>query len=210
VLILMGMLGTVAVASHQVAINLASFTFMVPFGVSQAASVLVGHAVGRGDADAARRAAGAAVVCGTVFMAAMGVLFLAFPAFLASIYTDDVAVLTLSIVLLRVAGVFQIFDGLQVVGAGILRGAGDTRVPMLAGLIGFWLIGMPISLWLGLAADGGPIGLWWGFVAGLAAVALFLIGRVYHLLGRSIARVAIEADSRDAAVAETAETRAFA
>jgi MATE family multidrug resistance protein len=104
-------------------------------------------------------------------------------------------VLALSIILIRIAGVFQIFDGLQVVGAGILRGTGDTRVPMLAGLIGFWLVGMPISLWLGLGRDAGATGLWWGFVAGLGSVALFLNGRVYQRLGRNIERVAIESDA---------------
>jgi MATE family multidrug resistance protein len=127
-------------------------------------------------------------------MAAMGVVFLVLPELLASIYTRDVAVLALSIVLLRVAGVFQIFDGLQVVGVGILRGVGDTRVPMLAGLIGFWVVGMPISLWLGLGRGAGAVGLWWGFVAGLGAVALFLMARVYQLLSGSLTRVAIESD----------------
>ena len=195
VMVLMGTLGTVQVASHQVAINLASLTFMVPFGISMAGGVLVGQAVGRGDADAARRAAGAAVFCGTIFMAAMGVVFLALPELLASIYTRDVSVIALSIVLLRVAGVFQIFDGLQVVGVGILRGVGDTRVPMLAGLFGFWVVGMPISLWLGLGLDAGAVGLWWGFVGGLGAVALFLIARVYQLLSGPLTRVAIESDT---------------
>ncbi len=195
VMVIMGTLGTVQVASHQVAINLASLTFMVPFGVSQAGGVLVGQAVGRGDADAARRAAGSAVLCGAGFMAATGIVFLILPDLLASIYTRDPNVLALSIVLLRLAGVFQIFDGLQVVGTGILRGVGDTRVPMIVGLVGFWLVGMPVSLWLGFGVDGGAVGLWWGLVAGLAAVALFLMGRVYHRLGGSLERVVIESEA---------------
>jgi MATE family, multidrug efflux pump len=194
VMVLMGRLGTTEVASHQVAINLASLTFMVPFGIAQAGAVLVGQSVGRGEADAARRAAGAALLCGTAFMAATGIVFLIVPGLLAAVYTRDAAVLALSIILIRIAGVFQIFDGLQVVGAGILRGAGDTRVPMLAGLTGFWLVGMPVSLWLGLGLGTGATGLWWGFVAGLGAVALFLNGRVYQRLGSNLERVAIETD----------------
>jgi MATE family multidrug resistance protein len=194
VMVIMGTLGTIQVASHQVALNLASLTFMVPFGVSQAGGVLVGHAVGRGDADAARRAAGAALFCGTAFMAAMGVVFLIMPERLASIYTRDVGVLALSIILLRLAGVFQIFDGLQVVSTGILRGAGDTRVPAIAGLVGYWLVGMPISLAFGFAFNGGAVGLWWGLVAGLAAVAIFLMARVYHRFTGALERVPIESE----------------
>jgi len=194
IMVIMGTLGTLELASHQVAINLASLTFMVPFGVSQAGGVLVGHAVGRGDADAARRAAGSAMLCGAGFMTATGLVFLLLPGTLAAIYTRDASVLALSVVLLRLAGVFQIFDGLQVVGAGVLRGVGDTRIPMVVGLIGFWLVGMPVSLWLGFGLDGGAAGLWWGLVVGLGAVALFLMGRVYYRLSGSLQRVIIESD----------------
>jgi MATE family multidrug resistance protein len=192
VMVLMGRLGTVEVASHSIAINLASLTFMVPFGISQAASVLVGQAVGRGDPRTARRAAGAAIACGLAFMTASGLALLAAPRFFASIYTSDAAVLALGAVLIRIAGVFQIFDGLQVVSAGILRGVGDTRVPMVLGLVGFWAIGIPVSTYLGLATPAGAIGLWWGIVAGLAAVALLLLGRAYQRLSGDLDRVVIE------------------
>ncbi len=192
VMVLMGMLGTIELASHQVAINLASLTFMVPMGVAQAGGVLVGHAVGRGDAEAVRRAAGSAIVCGVSFMAGTALLFLLSPELLAALYTRDAAVLALSVSLIRLAGVFQVFDGLQVVAAGILRGVGDTRVPMLAGLLGFWIVGMPISIWLGLLSSGGAVGLWWGLVAGLAATALFLIARVFHRLAGEVKRVDVE------------------
>lgn len=195
VMVLMGRLGTVEVASHSVAINLASLTFMVPFGVSQAGSVLVGQAVGRGAPDDARRAAGAAVVYGAAFMAGAGILFLLAPRLLASIYTSDPGVLVLSAVLIRIAGIFQVFDGLQVVSAGILRGIGDTRVPMVLGLVGFWLIGIPISAFFGLATDAGARGLWWGMIAGLGSVAGFLLVRAYHRLGGDLRRVVIETES---------------
>ena len=192
VMVLMGMLGTTELASHQVAINLASLTFMVPMGVAQAGGVLVGQAVGRSDDEAARRSAGAAVFCGVSFMSGTALLFLVAPNLLASLYTDDAAVLALSVSLIQIAGVFQIFDGLQVVATGVLRGIGDTRVPMLVGLLGFWIVGMPISIWLGLYADRGAIGLWWGLVAGLAATAVFLMARVYVRLARHLVRVDVE------------------
>lgn len=192
VMAIMGMLGTVQIASHQVAINLASLTFMVPFGIAQAAGVLVGHAVGRGDPDGARRAAGAALLIGVSFMALCGVAFLAVPKFLASLYTDDVAVITLTVALLRLAGVFQVFDGLQVVATGALRGVADTRVPMIIGLLGFWICGMPVSLWLGLELEMGAVGLWWGLVAGLAVVAVVLNARMVQRLSGDLSRVVID------------------
>ncbi|HSL72546.1 MAG TPA: MATE family efflux transporter [Longimicrobiales bacterium] len=194
VMIAMGMLGTVQVASHQVAINLASLTFMVPLGVAQAGGVLVGQAVGRGDSVHARRAAGGAVLLGAGFMTGTAVAFLTIPRFLAGIYTSDPAVLALSVSLIQIAGVFQIFDGLQVVGAGVLRGVGDTRVPMMVGLIGFWLIGVPASAYLGLATSAGARGLWWGLVVGLAVVGVFLVIRVYYRLRGELSRVAIDHD----------------
>jgi multidrug resistance protein, MATE family len=192
IMVLMGRLGTIEVASHSIAINLASLTFMVPFGISQAASVLVGQAVGRGQPPTARRAAGAAIAAGLTFMAGSGLAMLAVPRVFASIYTSDPAVLALGAVLIRIAGVFQVFDGLQVVCAGILRGVGDTRVPMVLGLVGFWAVGIPISAYLGLATAAGAVGLWWGIVAGLAAVALLLLARAYLRLSGNLDRVVIE------------------
>ena len=192
VMAIMGTLGTVALASHQVAINLASLTFMVPLGVAQAAGVLVGQAVGRNaDADA-RRAAGAGLLAGVSFMALMAIVFLVAPRLLASVYTRDTAVIALTVSLIRLAGVFQVFDGLQVVCTGILRGVADTRVPMIIGLLGFWMFGMPISVWLGLGHDMGAVGLWWGLVAGLAAVALVLTVRMFQRLSQDLSRVVID------------------
>ncbi len=190
--LLMGAMGTVPIAAHQVAISLASLTFMVPVGVAQAAAVRVGHAVGRRDDDGARRAASAALVWGGGFMTLATAVFLAFPRPLASTYTSSLDVLALAAALIPVAGFFQIFDGFQAVSAGILRGVGDTRVPMLAAVLGFWFVGMPVSLYLGYPAGFGPVGLWWGFVAGLGAVALFLLGRVARLLSRPLERVVVE------------------
>jgi multidrug resistance protein, MATE family len=190
--LLMGLLGTVEVAGHQVAINLASLTFMVPAGVSAAATVLVGNAIGRGDAPAARRAAKAALFAGAAFMTLSALVFLTVPDLLADIYTDDRAVLVVAMTLIPIAGLFQIFDGLQVVGAGVLRGAGDTYAPMVIGLLGFWLLGMPVSVYLGLYTPLRASGLWWGFVVGLAAVAFFLLLRIRHRFAQDLLRIHID------------------
>ncbi|HEV8124781.1 MAG TPA: MATE family efflux transporter [Gemmatimonadales bacterium] len=191
--LLMGHLGTVQVAGHQVAINLASLTFMVPLGVGSAAAVLVGNAVGRGDAGAARRGARTALVTGAAFMSITALLFLCFPGALARAYTPDAAVIAVAASLIPIAGIFQVFDGLQAVGAGILRGLGDTRVPMLINVFGFWCCGMPVSVYLGFHAGWGPRGLWWGFVAGLGSVAVLLLLRARTRLRRDLTRVQVEA-----------------
>lgn len=188
--LLMGGLGTAAMAGHQATLNLASLTFMVPLGVSAAAAVRVGHAVGARDAPGARRAASAALLVGVGFMAASAVVLLTAPRALAALYTRDATVLALAASLIPIAGVFQLFDGLQVVSLGILRGAGDTRVPAVANVVGFWLFGLPLGAWLGLGAGGGPRGLWWGLVAGLAATGLVNALRVRVKLRGAVARVA--------------------
>ncbi len=190
--VLMGTLGTVQMAAHQVAINLASLTFMVPLGIGSAAAVLVGRAVGRGDHADARRAAVTALATGVTFMSASAVIMLAVPAFLAALYTNDPAVLALTAALIPIAGVFQVFDGTQVVAMGTLRGIGDTRGPMLMSLLGFWCVGVPVSVFLGFHAGAGPKGLWWGFVAGLAAVALLLLVRMRHRFRGDLRRVVLD------------------
>ena len=190
--LLMGTLGTVQMASHQIALNIASLTFMVPLGVGAAAAVLVGRAVGRGDPAEARRAAVAAIAVGVAFMGTSAIVMLLIPARLAAFYTDLEAVLALAATLIPIAGAFQVFDGIQVVSAGALRGLGDTRVPMLVGLVGFWLIGLPVSVALGFGAGLGPIGLWWGLVAGLGSVALLLLARVRVRFSGTLIRVVID------------------
>jgi MATE family multidrug resistance protein len=192
VALLMGWLGVAQVAAHQVAINLASLTFMVPLGVSSAAAVIIGHAVGRGDADGVRRSTVAALLIGAGFMSLTALLFIGAPEFLARIYTPELEVLELAVLLLPIAGVFQVFDGVQVVALGLLRGLGDTRVPMLVNVLGFWCLGMPVSLWLGFGLDFGAVGLWWGLVVGLLMVAVFLILRLKQREERDLARLIID------------------
>ena len=190
--IFMGWLGTIAVAGHQIAINLASLTFMVPLGIAQASAVLVGHAVGRGDSDEAQRAAAAGIVLGASFMVVSAIIFLSFPHALARIYSSVPEVVALASVLIPVAGVFQIFDGLQVVESGVLRGVGDTKSPMIVNGLGFWMIGLPVSLLLGFQREGGPVGLWWGLASGLAVVAFLLFIQVRIRLKGVLLRVEIE------------------
>ena len=111
---------------------------------------------------------------------------------LAGLYTADPAVLALAALLLPLAGVFQVFDGIQVTSIGILRGLGDTRTPMIVGLLGYWVIGLPVSLLLGFHLGQGPVGLWWGLVLGLVIVALFLLDRVRRRLQLPLRRVHID------------------
>jgi len=190
--LLMGVLGTTQMAAHQIAINLASFTFMVPLGVSTATAVLVGHAIGAGNEDQARRSAVAGIFIGASFMCASALIFRLFPTALARSYTGNADVVLLAATLIPIAGVFQVFDGIQAVAAGVLRGIGDTHAPAIINVVGFWLIGLPVSWVLAFRLGGGAVGLWWGIVVGLAAVALILLGRVRVRLGRTMQRVIID------------------
>ena len=199
VALMMGWIGTREMAGHQVAINLASLTFMVPLGTADAASVLVGQAVGRGDGPGARGAAYSALLCGAGFMSVTAIGFLTLPTPLARLYTDDATVIAIASALIPLAGVFQVFDGLQAVGGGILRGLADTRFAMMVNLIGYWFLGLPLSYVLGFRMGLGPRGLWWGLVAGLAVVASVLLARVRIGLARRQERVEIDApdDARE-------------
>lgn len=190
--LLMGVLGTTEMAAHQIAINLASFTFMVPLGVSTATAVLVGQAIGAGDEARARRSAVAGILCGTAFMCVSALVFRLFPEPLARAYTPDAGVVALAAVLIPIAGVFQVFDGAQAVAAGVLRGIGDTHAPAVINVVGFWLIGLPVSWMLAFRFGGGAIGLWWGIVVGLGVVAAILLVRVRMRLARSMTRVLID------------------
>jgi MATE family multidrug resistance protein len=189
-----GWFGAEAVSGHQVAINLASLMYMVPLGIGSASSVLVGHAIGERDMVHARRVAASALAVGAAYMVLSACVLLTLPALFAGAYTSVPGVVAVAVLLIPIAGVFQVFDGLQVVSAGVLRGAGDTRAPLVSNVLGFWLVGMPVSLWLGFRAGLGVVGLWWGFVAGLAAVAAFLVLRVRALLSRPVARTSVESE----------------
>jgi MATE family multidrug resistance protein len=186
---LMGTIGAREMAAHQVAIMLAAMTFMVPVGVGSAAAVRVGHAVGAGDLPRAHQAARAAYLCGVGFMVVTALLFLAIPRPLAALFTPDREVILVAAVLIPIAGIFQVFDGAQAVGAGVLRGLGDTRVPLLVMLGSYWLLGIPVSVLLAFGLDLRAAGLWWGFVLSLGAVAVVLLIRVRSLMRRGVTRL---------------------
>jgi MATE family multidrug resistance protein len=172
---LAGRLAPIALAAHQIAINIASFTFMVPLGVASSGAVRVGHAVGRGDPAGAARAGWTALVLGSVFMSCSAVVFLAAPGALIGAFTEDSNVREVGVSLLRVAAVFQLFDGLQAVSTGVLRGLGDTRTPMLWNLAGHWMIGLPLGYVLCFGLGVGVVGLWWGLSTGLIICGIALL-----------------------------------
>jgi MATE family multidrug resistance protein len=184
--VLAGRLGRMSIAAHQVAIALASFTFCAALGVGNAASVRVGWAIGARDRLAVRRAGLVAFATGTSFMGLAALSFWLFPRQLALLISDRPDVIAASVPLLAVAAVFQISDGIQGVGAGVLRGTGDTKFAFLANLLGHYAIGLPIAVALGLFWGRGVIGLWWGLCAGLTVVALALLLRFLRLSSREI------------------------
>ena len=152
----------------------------------------VGQAVGRDDAVAARAAVKSALLAAAGFMSLTMVLFITLPGPLTALYTDEAEVVAIAVVLIPIAGVFQVADGLQVVAAGLLRGIADTTAPFIANLLAFWMVGMPIGIYLGFRTDAGPVGLWWGLVTGLGLVAVFLVWRVRVRMRRDLARVIID------------------
>lgn len=172
---LIGELGAVPLAGHQIAINVASFTYMVPLGISSAAAVRVGHAAGAGDVDGAARAGWMALLFGGGFMALSGLCLFLLNHQIARIYTPDPVVVNMGAKLLIVAAVFQLFDGLQVSATGALRGAGDTRTAMLANLIGYWVIGLPLGALLCFHFHWGAVGMWAGLCLALMIIGVALL-----------------------------------
>jgi MATE family multidrug resistance protein len=188
--LLMDTLGAPQMAGHQIALNLASLSFMVPLGIGSAAAVLVGQAVGAGDRQRAAQSASAAIILALGFMSSTAAVFLSAPGWLAGLYTNDQRAAAVAVLLIPLAGIFQVFDGLQVVSIGALRGLADTRTPMIANILGFWVLGLPIGLWLSFRVGLGAVGLWWGLVIGLVVVGLTLVVRLAWRLGQPLVRVA--------------------
>ncbi|HEY7055982.1 MAG TPA: MATE family efflux transporter [Vicinamibacterales bacterium] len=164
-----------ALAAHQIALNMAAFTFMVPFGLASAAAVRVGHAVGRRDARGVASAGWTAIGIGVGFMTAAAIVFLAVPGPLIRVFTKDPDVVRTGVALLFVAAVFQLFDGLQGVTTGVLRGLADTRTPMIWNLVGHWILGLPLGYVLCFTVGMGVVGLWWGLSAGLMVCGVALL-----------------------------------
>jgi MATE family, multidrug efflux pump len=176
-----GTLGTDVVASHQIAINVASVTFMVPLGIAMATTVRVGHAVGRADGDGVRDAGLIGLLMTLIVQGVSALLMLTLPRHIAALYTADAAVIALAAQLLVLAGFFQLSDGMQVAASGALRGLKDTRVPMLITTFAYWGVGMPVGWWLAFRAGYGARGMWMGLIAGLSMAAILLSTRFWRL-----------------------------
>lgn len=177
VALLIGSLGTIAAAGHQIALNVASVTFMVPLGLAMAITVRVGQAIGRGDPEAARLSGRVGILMAAAFMSCSALVLSTLPGFIAGIYTNDADVKNMAVTLLLMAAIFQIFDGLQVSGSGALRGLKDTKIPMFITAFAYWGIGMPLGYFLAITRGEGPKGFWIGFICGLIVAAILLNSR---------------------------------
>ena len=179
---LMGLIGTAALAAHAIAIQIAALSFMVPLGMAQAVTVRVAIASGRGDRAGVARAGWTTFVIGTGFMCVMAAVLLAVPRALVSAFIDvhdpaNAEVVGLAVSFLAIAALFQVVDGAQAVGAGMLRGLHDTAWPMAYALFGYWVVGIGVGVWLGFYRDMGGIGVWIGLASGLAVVSVLMMTR---------------------------------
>ncbi len=176
---MMGWLGDVELDAHVIALNLTSLTFMIPFGISAGAATRVGNLLGAGQDW--QRSGWLAIGLGAAVMAVSASCFFWVPEPLVSIYTNDPEVLAAGALLLPVAALFQVFDGVQAVAFGVLRGAGDIKVPTLANLLGYYVFAMPLGYWLAFEQHMGPRGVWLGLTGGLSMVAVLLVIRVARI-----------------------------
>lgn len=179
---LMGLISTTALAAHAVAIQIASLSFMIPLGLGQAATVRVGLAAGRGDRGGIARAGWTAFTLAEGVMLAVALVMIFSPLPLISAFMDvtdpgHADVVALAVSFLAVAGLFQLVDGAQVIGAAMLRGLHDTRIPMLFAGLGYWVLGLPVGAWLAFRGDWGGVGIWTGLALGLAIVSAMMLGR---------------------------------
>ena len=183
---LVSRLDAASLAAHQVAIAVASTTFMVPLGISSAAAVRVGHGVGRRDRRSVAFSGWIAILLGVSFMSLSMLTLFAIPETIISWFTKDEAVLAVGVTLLYVAALFQLFDGMQVVATGALRGIGDTRTPMAISAVGYWMLGLPIGYYLCFRLGYGAAGLWVGMAVGLLIVGVVLLWVWSYRLRRGI------------------------
>lgn len=169
--VMIGWLGAKALAAHQIAISLASISFMMTLGISHAATIRVGHAMGKKDRRLLRQTGFSAIILAIVLMSTAALTFIVFRDFLPTLYIDDTEVIPLASTLLILAAMFQLSDGLQVVGHGLLRGMTDVTVPMFVAIVAYWIVGLPLGYFFGFVVDLGAPGVWIGFVAGLSTAA---------------------------------------
>jgi MATE family multidrug resistance protein len=191
--LLMGLISTTALAAHQIALQITAILFMVPFGISQAATVRVGHAVGRNDPDGIRRAGLVATLLGIALVAVLTVAVIAGRFEIAQLFFGEAAssagdAIALTATLLLVGATFFIADGIQTIAAGALRGMNDTRVPLLFAAISYWLIGFPLASVLGFRTPLGAVGVWIGLSVGTAVYATLLVLRFRRLASKLVQR----------------------
>jgi MATE family, multidrug efflux pump len=172
---LIARLGAIAQAGHQIALNTVAFTYMVPLGLSSAAAVRVGQALGRRSPVDAKNAGNTAIFLGASFMSLMSVVLLVFPRYIARIYTNDTTVIRAAVTLLAAGAAFQLFDGIQTVCTGALRGTGDTRTPMACHFSAYWCLGLPLGAWLCFRRHWGALGLWVGLSLSLILIGILLL-----------------------------------
>lgn len=177
--LLIGHLGAVPLAAHQIALTCASTTFMVPLGVAMASTVRIAQATGAGRLELLRPIAAGSWLIGVTAMGAFAVLFLLGNQLIAGAFVNDPAVIALAAALLVIAGIFQLVDGVQVVGTGLLRGLRDTTGPMLITVAAYWLVALPLGYWITFYRDGGAQGIWIGLALGIAIAAALLVGRFF-------------------------------
>lgn len=179
--IMMGWLGTTALAAHQIAINLATISYMTTSGLGAAATIRVGYFLGKKDTVNLRHAGFTLIGLGAVIMMAWGVLFVVGKNFLPSLYINDAAVIAMAAPLMIIAGFFQLSDGLQVVCIGALRGLQDVKIPSILIFVAYWIIGLPMGYWLGFELNYGANGIWIGLLVGLTITALAMVWRFNSL-----------------------------
>ena len=187
--VLIGTIGAVEQAAHQVAINLASMTYMMAGGISAAATIKTGNNFGKEDFLNLRLSAISSYHIVLVFMAIAALLFAGLNQYLPLIYTSDKAVINIAAQLLIIAGLFQLFDGTQVVGLGILRGLGDVNIPTFITFVAYWIIGIPVGYFLGIYLEMGANGIWYGLTLGLLVSAALLFAR-FHYFSKKLVRLA--------------------
>lgn len=173
--LLAGRLGAIPLGAHTVVLNLASLSFMFPLGMSLAATTRVGNLMGAGDRDAAQRTAWIAFALGAGMMSLFAITFITLRHQLPGLFTPDAAILALAASILPIAGAFQLFDGIQVVGSGVLRGIGSTAPAAVFNLLGYYAFALPLAIWLAFGRGMGLSGLWWGLCGGLGAVSVMLL-----------------------------------
>jgi len=193
-MMMVGWMGVTELGAHQIVMNLASFTFMVPLGVSIGASARAGNLIGAGDARGLRVACRVGFLMGGGVMAIAAVCFVAFRQALPTLYANEASVVAMAALLLPIAGAFQIFDGVQVVGAGLMRGMGRPQAGAVVNLLGFYAVGLPLSYVLAFRMDLGLVGIWWGLAAGLGGVAIMLVAWVSRTNRQSLATLRVRVD----------------